>query len=367
MELLFAIGILLLFAKIFGYISQKVGLPILVGEVVAGILLGITGIVSGFPQTFIDLSMIFLMFVLGLSVKYDEIKPNIYKGSAIAIGGGLLSAILGFAVGMLFTNNYLISIVIGVIFVNTSDAVTFMLVKGYKSIKNLAVTATIADDILGIISLSVFTLLVSDKVAFVGIEKIIFVAIGFYLFLLTAGAKFLTFVLNLFSRFHSEHIFLTISIAIFFILSVIADNIGLGIAAGAFLAGMAITNTKYTENIIQPNISPVANGFFVPIFFASAGTFISIKELNILMVFGLLLAAVLGKFIGCSVVSKLLGERPSDSKLIGLMMIPRGDFSIAVTQIALGLGVITVGLYSSLISSIIITIILASVLVKLFR
>ena len=131
-NILLVIGVLLLAAKIFGEIAERLGVASLVGELVGGVIVGpILGLIStqGFVQDFITIPVIFLLFMAGLEIRFSDIKQYIYPASILATFGGIVSFILGAVVGMIFFNNVIIAFAIGVVLVSTSIGTLFLFLK----------------------------------------------------------------------------------------------------------------------------------------------------------------------------------------------------------------------------------------------
>ncbi len=373
MEILLTMGLLLLFAKILGSITEKFGIASLVGEVIAGIILGpILGwvILGDFLTGFLTFGIIFLLFIAGMEVKLEDIKHYTYKASFLAITGGLISFFLGFLVGMVFFNDFLIGVAIGTAILSTSNGSLFLLLmrsgKFNTNIGKLIVAISIADDVVGILALSVFNMYISTAISLSSIFFILLVSLGFYLFILTIGSSVVGKILDRINIFRDENMLFTLPVAVLFILAFVTDNLGLSIAAGSFLAGMAVANSHFTEPVIIPKVEILSKGFILPLFYASIGTLMIFTNLNPLLIAAIFVATILGKLIGCGFVSKLFGTSREDVKLIGLSMMPRGDENIVILQIILLLGVITTQIYTSIIFAIILTTITAPILVKMF-
>ena len=370
-EILLSLGIMLLVAKVFGNIAERFGVTSLVGETLAGIVLGpLLGWVflGSFMNGLLAFGIIFLLFRAGLEVKFDEIKNHAYKASFLAIAGGLVSFFLSFLVGMFFFHDFLISMAIGTVMISTNNAALFLLLvktgEFDSKVGRLIIAITIADDVVGILALSFFNMYVSQKIAFSSLFFIFLVSIGFYMFILTTGSKAISRVLRRISTFTDEHILFTIPIAIAFGLSYITNQIGLSVATGAFLTGMAIANSQFAEPVIEPKVNTMLKGFILPVFYASIGTLVVFSGLNIYLIIAIIVAALLGKFIGCGVISRLFGAGWNEIKLIGIAMMPRADDNIIVLQIILLLGVITHEIYTSIVFAVISTAIITPIIMR---
>jgi len=368
------IPMLLLAAKICGEIAERLNVASLVGEIIGGIIVGpVLGFVAinSFINDFFTLSVIFLLFMAGLEIKFEDIKHHTYTAAMLAVSGGVLSFIFGFVVGMFFFNDVIVALAIGVVLVTTSNGTLFLFLmktgEFNSKIGRLIIAITISDDIVGILFISFFSAFVkSHTIAFGSILFLFLVSIGFYLVMFTAGAKIANAILNFVSRFRDENILFSISLALAFLLAYVTDNIGLSIAAGAFLAGMAIANSHYSHSVISPKVMIAAMGFFVPIFYAGVGTVLILKDLNIALIIGIMGAAVFGKMIGIGFLSRFFGVRGNNQRLMGIIMMPRGNENIAIVQIVFLLGVITYQIYTSIIFAMVATVILTPILLRLF-
>jgi Kef-type K+ transport system membrane component KefB len=369
-----AIGLLLLFAKVFGEIAERFGVASLVGELIGGILLGpILGwvVLGNFMNDFITFGIIFILLIAGLEVKFEDIKKHLYMASFLAFMGGMMSFFLGFFVGMIFFNNIMVSIAIGVALVSTSNGTLFMILMrmgefNTKTGKAIIAT-TIADDIVGILALSFLTILMTGtQVAIGDISKLFLISIGFYLFMLTFGTKALNRLMDFLGSLRNEYVLFTVPIIVTLILAYVTHHLSLSIAVGSFLAGVAMGNSKFTESVIKPKIEVMGYGFIIPLFYAAVGAMLVIAGIDIVLITALLVAAILGKFIGCGLLSKFYGYTWEEIKLFGLSMMPRGNENIGILQIIFLLGAITMQVYTSVLFTLMLTVILAPILLRIF-
>ena len=374
-SVLLSIGLLLLFAKVLGEITERFGVSSLLGEICSGIILGpLVGIVvvGPFLENFITLGIIMLLFLAGLEVKFEDIRNNIYIASAIAMGAGFLSFLLGMLVGLYFFNNFLIGFAIGTVLVSTSNGTLFMLLMKTKHFNTptgrLIVATTIADDVVGLIALSLFSFYSGNVTSNVitDVSALFFITIGLYLVVMTAGEKIIRRVMGLASKFHDEEVMLALPLVIALLAGYVTQNLRLSMAAGAFLAGMTVANTEFTASVIEPKAKLLGHAFLIPLFYASIGTLLVLSDLNVFLILGILAAAVFGKIFGSAIVGKVAGFRPHEIKLIGISLIPRGNENIALAQLVFGLGLISASLYTSIIFAMIGTVILTPILMKLF-
>lgn len=372
-QVLLALGLLLLFAKIFGNIVERFGVTSLAGEVVAGVVVGpVLGWVTlgDFLTNFMTISAAFLMFMAGMEVKFEDLSSNSYVAIFLALCGGAFSALFGILIGIIFFNDFLIGAAIGTVLTFTSNGPLFMMLmranKFNTRIGKLIVAVTIADDMVGILAFSLFNMYLKSAISFSNLFFVALVSIGFYLAVMAVGSKKIAHVLDSIIMYTDESILFTIPVAIMFLLSFVTDNIGLSMLTGAFLAGISVANSKHSSTVIKPQINAISSGLLLPIFYASMGTFVVFTNLNPLIILGILAAALFGKIIGCGIMAWFTGADWADMKLIGISMLPRGDENIAILQIILAMGLITLQVYSSIAFALVITTVLAPVLMRVF-
>lgn len=371
-QILLAMAVMLISAKVLGEVAERMGVASLVGELIAGIVVGpILGwiVIGDFLTSFLTFGVIFLLFKAGMEVKIEDVKKYTYKASFLAATGGILSFLFGYIVGIVFFNDPLVAFAIGTAIISTSNGALFLLLMRTGEFDSrtgrFIIAITIADDIVGILALSFFNMYVSQKVALSNMFFIFLVSIGFYISVLTVGSNAINKFLNKINIFRDEHILFTIPISIAFILAYVTNNIGLSVATGAFLAGMAMANSKFAAPIISQKIEIMSRGFLLPLFYASIGTLLIFTGINVPLILAIVITAMLGKFIGCGVFSWFFRYNWDDIKLIGISMMPRADENIVFLQIIVVLGVVTTQIYTSIVFAVVITTVLAPIIMKL--
>ncbi|MBI2172773.1 MAG: cation:proton antiporter [Candidatus Aenigmarchaeota archaeon] len=372
-EILLSIGLLIILAKLLGIVTQRIGLTSLIGQIIAGVIAGpVLGIVffDDFIGSFIMIGIIAVLFLAGLEVKFDEIKQSTYKASFIAVMAGLLSFAGGFMVGMYFFGDYVVGVAIGTILVSSSNITLFSILQKtghfHSYTGKFIVAITIADDVVGIMVLSMFNFIVKNNALDVfDILKIFLLTIGFYLFILTLGSRVLSRTVKWLSLFRDEFVLFTIPIAAAFAVSFVTENLGLSLATGAFMSGMAIANSDL-KGIIENKTRVVSEGFLEPLFYASIGTLLVFSGLDFTIIAVIFIASVLAKLLGAGLLSRLFGFSRKEAALIGISLIPRGNENIVIAQIIFALGIISPTLYSSIIFAIIATVVISPVLLSLF-
>jgi Kef-type K+ transport system membrane component KefB len=370
-QILLSLALMLLFAKLLGMAFERFGIASMVGQILAGIVLGpVLGwvLLGDFMEGFMTFGILFLIFIAGTQAKFDDIRKNSYRATLLATAGGLVSFFLGFIVGMAFFNNTIIAMAIGTAIVSTSNGALFLILmrsgRFDTKVGKLLVATTIADDIVGILVFSLFNMQIKAAISFSNLFFILLVSLGFYLFVLSVGSKVVGRILDRITTFTNEEILFTLPVAIMFLLAFVTDNLELSMIAGAFLAGMSVANSRLAQTVIVPKVSIISEGLLLPVFFAAIGTMVVFTNINVILILAIVAAAVVGKFIGCGMTSGLLGFSWDDMKTIGLGMIPRGDENMAFLRMIMILGVIGQDVYSSIAFAIVITTVLAPIMMK---
>ena len=366
-DVVLLIALALIFARLLGYIFDRFKQPAVIGEIIAGIILGGLGLVvfSGqsfsffnftfsLPQLsynseefklFAEIGILFMLFISGLQTSLPKLKKMGKPSSFVAIGGIVLPLILGIAAGMFFGFSQQDSIVIGLILVATSVGVTVRTLMDLHALDSDVGTTilggAVIDDVLGIILLA-FVLGI-DSPIYIGIKIIIFFLIFLYL-----GLKIMDKILDLGEKIHLPKALLSISLAVFLIFSFFADKSGISGIIGAFVAGLIIGHTLKSRKIID-DVQAIGYGFFIPLFFVWVGASLwdgASQDLSSFAAIGLLalviiIVAIVGKIVGCGIGAKLAGMKNKESLQIGVGMIPRMELALIIVSSAISHGLLS--------------------------
>jgi Kef-type K+ transport system membrane component KefB len=357
-----SIALALIFARTFGYLFDRFKLPAVIGEIIAGIILGGLGLAffSGQNYTFFDyafslpnlnynsdtfrlfgeIGVLFLLFISGLQTSLSKLKKMGKPSSFVALGGVVVPLILGISVALFFGFTYQDSIIIGLILVATSVGVTVRTLMDLH-VLDTDVGATILgsaviDDVLGIILLA-FVLGI-DSPIYVGIKIIVFFLIFLYF-----GLKIIDRILDIGEKIRLPKSVLSIALAIFLIFVFFADISGIAGIIGAFIAGLVIGHTVKSRKIAE-DVQTIGYGFFIPLFFVWVGASIW-NRANIdyytsfasigLFAFVIIIVAIVGKIIGCGIGAKIAGFNNKDTLEIGVGMIPRMELALIIISSAI--------------------------------
>jgi Kef-type K+ transport system membrane component KefB len=376
-KLLLDIAVLLLFAKLLGEVAERLKVDSIVGEMIGGLVAGpVLGLVSPSPalSALSTIGIIMLMFLMGISTRFDEVKDSIWKGSTLglttalaALGGGLLLGIFAF-------DSLLGGAVLGVALMGSSTAIPIKILLKTGSIRTKAgqmiFAMSMSDDVPTILAITLLSTWVATGVFNLqGATLLGLGMLGFFLIVLTAGSRISDKVLSLISKMKDENVFLTLPLAGVFGLAWAAQSIGIAALSGAFLAGMAMAKSVFAKPVIEPKTQVLGYGFFVPLFFAHSAIIVDLNGIFgwLWIVGALFIAGGITKGLAAAVLSRRMGFGGRDSTVIGISTLPRAEFGLIAGQLALVFGAIASQIYSAIAFFVLISVVLTPVLLKLYE
>ena len=379
-EILMQLAIIIVFAKFFGLVARKFKAPQVVGEIVAGLLLGpsIFNLVrtSDFLAGMAEIGVILLMFSAGLETNIKQLKKTGLKATVIACSGVFIPLIAGTFLFMAFygfsspgSEDFLKAVFIGTILTATSVSITVQALKELGKISDevgtTVLSAAIIDDVIGIL---VLTIVISFKDPSNSIGAVILKTIAFFVLSLVAGFliyKILKFVDK--KHPHTRRIPI-IGLALAFSLSYIAEEIfGVADITGAYVAGIILSSLDDSE-YIDRKMDINSYMIFGPVFFASIGLQTNIRTLDMsVLIFSaaFVLVGMLSKIVGCGLAGRVTGFKGKDTLKIGIGMMTRGEVALIVSQKGLAVGLMDSKYFTSVILLIICSSILTPVLLKI--
>jgi Kef-type K+ transport system membrane component KefB len=373
LQLAFLLSIILLSAKMAGYLSVRFGQPSVLGELLVGILLG-PSIINLLNLSFIEhelaetvaklgeLGVLLLMFLAGLELHFDEMKRNLRVAVFAGLMGVVWPVLLGWGVGLLFDLHQSASIFLGLTLGATSvsiSAQTLIELKALRSRVGLSLLgAAVFDDILIILLLSVFLALQGGGG---GTSDILLIIVRMILFLVLSimfGLWALPWIIRRFSSLPVSQGLLTISLVIMLAYGIASEYLG-GMAAitGAFLAGLMLARTHEKERI-ESGMHALAYGLFVPIFFVNIGLSINLREFQLqalLFTIVVILVAISGKWLGSGWGAWLGGLSKHESIQLGAGMISRGEVGLIVASVGVKDKLVSAEEFSAIVVMVLIT------------
>ena len=332
-----------------GALFVRMGLPVMLGQLVTGLLLGpaVFNIVSPSEAiTFLaDLGIFFAMFYAGMEMDPKELVEHIWPSMAVAVGGFVLPFVMGFFVARYFGGTIFQSLFIGIGLSITAIAVQAVILQEMQihktRIGHIIMGAAIVDDILSLIGLSVLLGLVkTGTVETSGILIIILKVSGFFVFTILAGH----FVVPIFTRKLEDYNAKGFTFAMIsaLVMATAAELAGLHTVIGAFLAGQFVRKEIMHEkvyNAISDRFYGLSHGFLMPVFFASLAFHIHFKWNISFLLFSaaITVTAILGKLVGCGLGALSFRYSMRESSIIGFGMNGRGAVELVIVAVVIAL------------------------------
>ena len=386
LHIVISLGVLLFAAKIFAELFARLKLPIVLGELVAGIIVGPFAfgglpLFNGEPLVVLDetvkhigeISAIVILFIAGL-----EITPREFlRGGAASFTVGSLGVIVPFFVGYYVFTLYglaaLESVLVATALTATSIAISVQVLSELGKMQTkearLILGAAIVDDILAIAALSVVTTMVQTGNTAPDILEITFLILkilGLFVVLLVGAVIIVPRILHVERLWRSEGSVEGITTAAFFGAAGIAAFIGLSPIVGAFSVGMAVASTRVIKQIGE--YVAKLEIIFAPLFFAIIGAQVDLTgiNINVLYLAGLIVAiAIITKLIGCGIPSMIFLKDKSKAMKVGIGMISRGEVGLIIAGVGVSSGVLASDIYTSIIIMVAATTIITPIWLKM--
>jgi len=393
METLWIVLILLVTTRFFGALAAKVGQPVLAGELIAGIAIGILGTKFGSNLFSIELSsdhhlmalsdlgIFFLMLLGGFEMRPKDLIESSSSAFIIAVSAMLVPLLSGFLIAWLWLAEsdfrFAQSLFVGTALAVTAVPVTIKVFMDMKMLGSrvgkLVVSAAVFDDFLSLILLSVLIAIINTG-QLPNVSVLIPILLKVFVFLVIVFVLG-TYLMRPLARYVANQdieelvfSFLLLAGAGF---AIVAELLGLHFILGAFAAGLFFgrhTISKSVYNDLHGKLSAITTGFLAPIFFASIGINLNLSALTVVPFFllSLLSIAFFGKLFGAAIPASYLGFTRRDAWTIGLAMNARGAVGLIIAGIALDAGLFVTGGASSLIvdnlfSAIVIVVIITTI------
>ncbi|MDO5410300.1 MAG: cation:proton antiporter [Lachnospiraceae bacterium] len=374
------LAIILIAAKCFGILARALKAPQVVGEIIAGLVIGpcMLGLVnqSDFIVQMAEIGVVMLMFNAGLGTDLKELLKTGPVALIIACAGVFVPLVLGTLLYMGFygaaavgSEHFVRALFIGTIMTATSVSITVAALKelGYLKgrVGTTIVSAAIIDDVIGII---VLTFVIGMKSSDSNPASVILKTAAFFVITIIGGVIIYKLFALLDKKYpHTQRIPI-LSFGVCLIFSYLAERyFGIADITGAYVAGLVLCNL-HDSDYIEKKIDISSYMFFAPIFFVGIGLKTTLNDLNgeiLLFSIAFVLVALFAKIIGCGIVSRLSGFSIPDSLKIGIGMMTRGEVALVVAQKGLTAGLVEPIYFTSVILLIIVSSIATPILLKL--
>lgn len=373
------LAIIIVFAKFFGILARKFKAPQVVGEIIAGLLIGpsVLGWVqqTDFLTGMAEVGVVLLMFSAGLETDLKELMKTGPVAFLIACAGVFVPLVGGALLYMGFygaapwgSDKFYTAVFIGVIMTATSVSITVESLREMGRLKGKVGTtilsAAIIDDVIGII---VLTFVIGFKSPDSNPGKVVISTLLFFVMALVVGYILYRIFKGFDERYPHTRRIPIISLALCFFFAYSAERyFGIADITGAYVAGIILCSIR-DSSYIEEKMEVSSYMIFGPVFFASIGLKTSIDNLDgsiLLFSLGFVAVALITKIIGCGLMAKLCRFRFQDCLKIGVGMMTRGEVALIVSQKGLSVGLLNPVYFTSVILLIIVSSISTPIILK---
>ncbi len=386
-ETIIGVGILLFAAKLMAELFLRLKLPIVLGELLAGMIVGpfaLGGflVIDGKQLLQIndeikilgEMGAIVILFMAGLEMTPKEFLKGGKASFTVGTLGVVVPFFAGLAVFQIFGFDALQSMLIATALTATSIAISIQVLNEFGKIKTpearLIIGAAIIDDILAIAVLSVVSSIAGseggvDNIDITEVVITILQVLAFFAIMLIVAIVIIPKIITP-RLWKAKGSVEGIATASFFGAAALAGSIGLSPIVGAFAVGMALSTTKVFEKI--ENYVGKIGLIFAPLFFAIIGAQVDLRavDLSILMLSGVVVViAVVTKLFGCGLPAMLFLKSRRQGMRVGIGMISRGEVGLIVAGVGISSGVLTSNVYSTIVIMVIVTTIITPLWLKM--
>ena len=370
-----ALLMILVIAGLGRLLSKGLRQPAIFGELLLGMIFVSFIILTGLAETGISdiltdsaemgisdmakIGILLLLFSTGLGTNFEEFKRLEVASSVVAISGVILPFILGYFATILFFNDHLVALFVGVALVATSVGVGASILTELRMLRtkigSLIMGAAVIDDVIGIMLMSaLISVAITGSISLAEIFLLIVFIVLFFLISLTIGIKLCKKLAEKIHIGREDLLLLGLVIVLAFVL--ISEELGITAIIGAFIAGLVVGQTHFARGL-RPHVSLIGGAFFIPIFFVWMGMSFDVSAFVTVGWFALVLVivAIVGKVVGCgagALAAKLSGK---ESLAVGIAMIPRAGVELILVKLGLDHGIIGADIASAILVMVIIT------------
>ncbi|MDD5544133.1 MAG: cation:proton antiporter [Acidobacteriia bacterium] len=359
-------------AKVMGELFERLRQPAVIGEILAGVVLGPYVLAwvapSQFTSGLAEIGVILLLFTVGLETKPRDLLQVGVLASSVATLGVVVPFITGWLVMRALGNSTLESVFTGTALVATSVGITARVMADMKilgtRVARVILAAAVIDDVLGMLLLAVVSSLSNGRTQIFSLTVVVLEAVAFIGLIVFWGSRVVGRMKPRLDTMAPHNSAFVLAMVACLGLSVAASFIGIAAIIGAFLAGLAIADHREAW-AIEGKVQALGE-FLVPFFFVVMGLQLNLKTLGDRRILGMALlivvVAVLTKLIGCGLAALPMG--PRDALRVGFGMVPRGEVGIIVALVGLQQGTISDAIYSVVLVMTVVTTLLSPLLLS---
>ena len=386
-QVIIGVGILLFAAKLMAELFLRLKLPIVLGELLAGMIvgpfaLGAFFVIDGKQLLQIndeirilgEMGAIVILFMAGLEMTPKEFLKGGKASFTVGTLGVVVPFFAGLAVFQMFGFDALQSMLIATALTATSIAISIQVLSEFGKIKTpearLIIGAAVVDDILAIAVLSVVSSIAGsdggvDNIDITEVTITILKVLGFFVIMLVVAVVVIPKIITP-RLWKAKGSVEGIATASFFGAAALAGSIGLSPIVGAFAVGMALSTTKVFEKI--ENYIGKIGLIFAPLFFAIIGAQVDLRAVNfeILMISAVVIViAVVTKLGGCGLPAIFFLKSKAQGMRVGIGMISRGEVGLIVAGVGVTAGILTSEVYSTIVIMVAVTTIITPIWLKM--
>ena len=373
MKFIGTLCLILILVTLAGHFSVRLNLPVVIGELLVGIIFGPSLLnwfqSNNFINTFSEIGVIIIMFIAGLDSNLNLLRKYIKSSTIIAISGIIIPIIIAFLIGIFFNFTNFESLFIGITFAATSVSISAEVLKEMNRINSeegtIILGAAIVDDLLAVFLLSFITSSYGNNERPINPLFLLLLQIAYltclFIFSYWVVPKLMRLSHKLLVPLSETLMALIICLG----LSYLADLVGLSSIIGAFFSGISISQTRY-KDIVSGELESIGYSTFIPVFFVNIGLKITLTGIFKDWIFFvvLTLGSIVSKLIGSGLGAKLSGFTWSSSLMIGSGMVSRGEMALIIAQIGRQNYLLSQASYSTIIGAIIMTTLVAPLMLK---
>ena len=359
-HVLLMLVVMLAVAKLLAELSERVSQPAVLGELLAGLILGDSLLRLVDPHNEIlhmlaELGAVLLLFEIGLESDITELFRVGWRSLWVAMIGVVTPAVLGFGVSVLLGQPAMTAAFIGATLTATSVGIAARVLKDLGILRwgesQIVLGAAVADDVIGLLILAVFSgLAQGETMSAWQVGKVLLLALVFLAGALTAGLKASHILLRVAEQMRARAALVTAALVFCFLLAAVAQLVGLAPIVGAFSAGLVLARTEHRIRITE-RASAIAD-MLVPLFFVMMGAQMNLRAIDITTPAGLSAVGLAVLLIMVAILGKLasglaLWRTRMRPWLVGVGMVPRGEVGLIFATIGLQQKVFDVTVYTA--------------------
>lgn len=368
--------LILITTTLFSHLARRMGVPAVIGQLLAGVLLGGAGLNWVHPDIlvhdFSEIGVILLMFLAGLESDISLLKRYFRPGMLVALLGIVFPMLFGYATGVGFQSSPTEAFFFGIVLAATSVSISVEVLKELNVVNtkegSTILGASVVDDILVVLVLSLsLSFLGGESSQATPLPVTLLVELIYFVLIFLLVKWIAPFLLALAEKLFANSAVIIMSLIICLGMAYLADLVGLSSVIGAFFAGIAVSQTKVREEV-EHSVEALGYAVFIPVFFVSVGLEVDFSRLNeqLFFILAFTVVAILTKLVGGYVGAKITKFSDNSAWMVGAGMISRGEMALIILQIGQQNQLISSTLYSPLVIVVLLSTLISPLILKYF-